>query len=76
MRDARVSVDFGRVVGPLKPIWRSIGYDEINWTYTRRGRDLYKSLSDVFRGPLAVRNHNAYTSGNGLSAPAWGSTNL
>jgi xylan 1,4-beta-xylosidase len=73
---ARVTVDFGRRTGPLRPIWRSIGYDEINWTYTDRGRALYDTLGQVFGGPLAVRNHNAFTSGNGLSAPAWGSTNL
>ena len=34
MNEARVTVDFGRRLGPLRPIWRSIGYDEINWTYT------------------------------------------
>ena len=33
-------------------------------------------MKEIFRGPLAVRNHNAFTSGNGLSSPAWGSTNL
>ena len=76
MNEARVTVDFGRRLGPLRPIWRSIGYDEINWTYTPRGRALHATLGEIFRGPLAVRNHNAFTSGNGLSSPAWGSTNL
>ena len=76
MSDARVTVDFGRRLGPLRPIWRSIGYDEINWTYTPRGRALHSTLRGIFRGPLAVRNHNTFTSGNGLSSPAWGSTNL
>lgn len=73
---ARVVVDFGRRTGPLKPVWRSIGYDEINWTYTARGGALYDTLGRIFGGPLAVRNHNAFTSGNGLASPAWGSTNL
>jgi len=76
MSEAQVTIDFGRSAGALRPIWRSIGYDEINWTYTPRGRALYDALGGVFRGPLAVRNHNALTSGNGLSEPAWGSTNL
>ena len=76
MNEVRVTVDFGRRLGPLRPIWRSIGYDEINWTYTPRGRALHAALGEIFRGPLAVRNHNAFTSGNGLSSPAWGSTNL
>jgi len=73
---ATVTVDFGRSAGALRPIWRSIGYDEINWTYTARGRALYDALGRVFRGPVAVRNHNALTSGNGLAGPAWGSTNI
>ena len=73
---ARVVVDFGRRTGPLRPIWRSIGYDEINWTSTARGRALYDTLAGIFGGPLAVRTFNAFTSGNGLSSPAWGSTNL
>ncbi|HYM71140.1 MAG TPA: glycoside hydrolase [bacterium] len=76
MGEARATVDFGRSAGALRPIWRSIGYDEINWTYTPRGHALYDTLEQVFGGPLAVRNHNALTSGNGLSGPAWGSTNL
>jgi xylan 1,4-beta-xylosidase len=76
VNEARVTVDFGRRLGSLRPIWRSIGYDEINWTYTPRGRALHATLREIFRGPLAVRNHNAFTSGNGLSWPAWGSTNL
>ena len=76
MAQTEVRVDFSRREGALRPIWRSIGYDEINWTYTPRGRALYDTLGRVFGGPLAVRNHNAFTSGNGLSAPAWGSTNL
>jgi xylan 1,4-beta-xylosidase len=73
---AAVRVDFGTSTGALRPIWRSIGYDEINWTYTPRGRALYDGLGRIFGGPLSVRNHNAFTSGNGLSSPAWGSTNL
>jgi xylan 1,4-beta-xylosidase len=76
LNQGRVTIDFGRRLGPLRPIWRGIGYDEINWTYTPRGRALHTTLARIFRGPLAVRNHNAFTSGNGLSGPAWGSTNL
>ena len=60
----------------MRPIWRAIGYDEINWTYTPRGRALHATLKEIFRGPLAVRNHNAFTSGNGLGWPAWSWTNL
>ena len=53
-------------------IWASIGYDEINWTYTGRGQALYAALRDLAEAPYHVRNHNALTSGNGLSEPARG----
>jgi xylan 1,4-beta-xylosidase len=62
--------------GPLRRIWASIGYDEINWTYTARGKALYGTLRDLAEVPYHVRNHNAFTSGNGLSEPARGSTNV
>jgi xylan 1,4-beta-xylosidase len=69
-------VDCAEFQGPLKRIWASIGYDEINWTYTPRGKALYRTLRELAEVPYFVRNHNAFTSGNGLSSPAWGSTNV
>ena len=73
---ADIRVDCRAWQGPLRRIWASIGYDEINWTYTDRGRALYRTLRDVAETPYHVRNHNALTSGNGLSEPARGSTNV
>ena len=73
---AEIRVDCRAWQGPLRRIWASIGYDEINWTYTGRGRALYRTLRDVAETPYHVRNHNALTSGNGLSEPARGSTNV
>jgi xylan 1,4-beta-xylosidase len=73
---ATLLVDCARWQGPLRRIWSSIGYDEINWTYTGRGKALYRTLRDVAEVPYHVRNHNALTSGNGLSEPARGSTNV
>jgi xylan 1,4-beta-xylosidase len=74
--DARIRVDCESRQGPLRRIWASIGYDEINWTYTARGKALYRTLRDLAEVPYHVRNHNALTSGNGLSEPARGSTNV
>ena len=74
--DARVRVDCEDRRGPLRRIWASIGYDEINWTYTPRGKALYRTLRELAEVPYHVRNHNALTSGNGLSEPARGSTNV
>ena len=74
--DARIQVDCEDRRGPLRRIWASIGYDEINWTYTSRGKALYRTLRDLAEIPYHVRNHNPLTSGNGLSEPARGSTNV
>jgi xylan 1,4-beta-xylosidase len=73
---ATIEVDCADFQGALKRIWASIGYDEINWTYTPRGKALYRTLRNLAEVPYYVRNHNAFTSGNGLSSPAWGSTNV
>ena len=74
--EAQIRVDCSARLGPLRRIWSSVGYDEINWTYTGRGRALYRTLRDLAEAPYHVRNHNALTSGNGLSEPARGSTNV
>lgn len=73
---ASVRVDCRDTQGELKRIWTSIGYDEINWTYTPRGKTLYRTMRDFAEAPYYVRNHNTFTSGIGLSQPAWGSTNV
>ena len=42
-----IQVDCQSVTGELKRIWRSIGFDEINWSYTERGKDLLKTLKGM-----------------------------
>lgn len=39
-----IGVDCMRSVGELQHIWTSIGFDEINWSYTERGNYLLKIL--------------------------------
>lgn len=75
MENVTITVDASKSKGELRRIWRSIGYDEINWTYTQIGKDIYRQFKQLCDGPYWVRNHNAFTSGNLISAPAWGSTN-
>ncbi len=75
MRDVTVKVDTSRELGPIRRIWRSLGYDELNWTYTQIGRDIFSQMKQLHDGPYWIRTHNAFTSGNGISEPAWGSTN-
>jgi len=74
---AQVRVDCARSLGTIRRVWASIGYDELNWTYTPRGTALYRVLGDdVFTGgPYDVRMHNTFTSGTGLSRPAGGGGN-
>ena len=57
-----IIVDCENVIGELKHIWTSIGFDEINWCYTERGKDLlriykrYTEFSIIFRS----RNNNYF----------------
>lgn len=73
---AAITVDCNHWQGELRRIWASIGFDEINWTYTGRGNALFDALRELAETPYYVRNHNTLTSGNALSAPARGSTNV
>ncbi len=40
----KIQVDCKNVIGELRHIWTSIGFDEINWSYTERGKHLLKTL--------------------------------
>jgi xylan 1,4-beta-xylosidase len=73
---AAIKIDCQEHIGNLKRIWASIGFDEINWTYTPRGKKLFHTLSKFAETAYYIRNHNALTSSNGLSRPAWGGGNV
>ncbi len=47
MTSANVSVNCENVTGELKHIWSSIGFDEINLSYTERGKNLLKVLKGM-----------------------------
>ena len=68
-----IIVDCKQKVETITPIWRSFGYDEINWTYTPRGKRIYKEIAKLSDKPYYIRFHHAFTSGNGLSTPTKGS---
>jgi xylan 1,4-beta-xylosidase len=61
--------------GKLKPIWAWFGYDEPNYTYMKDGRKLLSELAALSPVPVFVRTHNLLTTGNGVPALKWGSTN-
>jgi xylan 1,4-beta-xylosidase len=70
-----ITVDAARSLGPLKRIWRSIGYDEINWTYTPLGKRIFAEIAALNDGPFWIRNHNIFSSSNLRGAVYEGSTN-
>jgi xylan 1,4-beta-xylosidase len=72
----RVDVDASAVQGELTRLWTSIGYDEINWTYTPRGRDVLATLAGFGDGPYLIRSHYMFNSGTGMGLPHWGSGNV
>jgi len=61
---------------PLRRIWRYIGYDEPNYTYTPSGRELLAKLGSMSDAPYYVRCHFLLCSGDGIGQPKWGSTNV
>ncbi len=77
-QDAKVNIeiDCAKEIGELKPIWAWFGYDEPNYTYMRNGRRLLRELADLSSVPVYVRTHNLMTSGDGVPALKWGSTNM
>ncbi len=61
---------------PLRRIWRYLGYDEPNYTYTNDGRALLGKIGALADAPYFVRTHFLLCSGDGIGKPKWGSTNV
>jgi xylan 1,4-beta-xylosidase len=70
-----ISVDLGKDIGDMKPVWAWFGYDEPNYTYMKDGKKLLSELSALSPVPVYVRAHNLLTSGDGTPALKWGSSN-
>jgi xylan 1,4-beta-xylosidase len=70
-----IQVDAARSLGPLNPVWNYFGYDEANYTYARHGRELIAELSASNAARVQIRTHNLLTTGDGIPALKWGSTN-
>ncbi len=71
-----IRVDAARELGRLTPIWAWFGYDEPNYTYGKDGTRLLSELAALSPVPVYVRTHNLMTSGDGIPALKWGSTNM
>ncbi|WP_114854415.1 glycoside hydrolase [Brachybacterium sp. YJGR34] len=73
---AAVRIDAGRSAGALTRLWESVGYDEINWTYTPTGRHLLNTFGELAETGYHIRPHYALCSGSGFGIPHWGNGNV
>src|SRR6195952_60656 len=71
-----IHVDLNKTIAPMKPIWAWFGYDEPNFTYMKDGKKLLSELAALSPVPVYVRAHNLLTTGDGMPALKWGSTNI
>jgi xylan 1,4-beta-xylosidase len=71
----KVRVDASASQGPLRPVWSYFGYDEPNYTYMKDGKKLLTELAALSPVTVHVRAHNLLTTGDGVAALKWGSTN-
>src|SRR5207245_2304207 len=55
----------GYRLGPLRRIWTSFGYDEINWTSTPAGKRALRVIGEFAEQPYYVRSHYIFNSGIG-----------
>ena len=70
-----IAIDLGQTTGPLQPLWAFFGYDEPNYTYMKDGKKLLSEIAALSPVPVYVRCHNLLTTGDGVAALKWGSTN-
>ena len=69
-----IRVDANAKIGPLKPIWAYVGYDEPNYTM-KHGQKLVAELAKMNPVPVYFRAHSLLVTGDGKPALKWGSTN-
>ena len=71
-----ITVDAGKPLGELKPIWHMFGADEPNYATMPNGRKLIGELGALQPGSVFFRTHNLLCSGDGTPALKWGSTGV
>ena len=75
-RPVTVDVDLGKAVGVWEPAYAWFGYDEGNYSTTVLGRELLGELHGLSAAPVYIRAHHLLTSGDGVPALKWSSTNV
>jgi xylan 1,4-beta-xylosidase len=76
VRTAEVRIDAAAPAGELAPIWASLGYDEINYTYRPDGKRLLRTIGAFSPQAYHVRPHYMFCSGSGWGQPHWGNGNV
>ncbi len=71
-----IQVYYDRTMGPVEPVWRFIGYDEANYTYSPDGLALLDEIAQLSPQPVYIRCHHLLTSGDGSTSLKWCSTNV
>jgi xylan 1,4-beta-xylosidase len=59
----------------MNPLWAWFGYDEPNYTYMKDGKKLLSEIAALSPVPVYVRTHSLLSTGDGIPALKWGSTN-
>lgn len=73
----RVNINHSRRLGPLRPIYRFFGTDEINYVYMEDGKKLLSKLGQLGGNDrIFFRAHQLFNTGEGVRALKWGSMDL
>jgi xylan 1,4-beta-xylosidase len=67
-----ITVDAGKPVGELRPIWRFFGADEPNYATMKDGRKLLGHLGALAPKSVYFRTHNLLNTGDGTPRPEMG----
>jgi xylan 1,4-beta-xylosidase len=70
-----IQIDAAKTQGDLTPIWRFFGYDEANYTTMKDGQKLLSEIGQLGGPQVFIRCHHLLTSGDGVPALKWSSTN-
>ena len=71
-----ITVDAGKSLGELKPIWRMFGADEPNYATMKDGKKLIGEIGELRTNDMFFRAHNLLCTGDGKPALKWGSTDI
>src|ERR1700712_5030498 len=71
----QISIHGDKPVRKWRQIYRFFGTDEINYVYMKDGEKLISKLGSLGQHQVFFRAHNQFTTGAGVHALKWGSTN-